>query len=198
MRSIFGCTDCKNMKHRYRYKRYYGDINDFVCKKRESEKYNKHKTSFMGYFRGVDGNHKQLYCHEFKWDILKAIRHILRQVFYVKIYLNLELQYELWCVRRDCNRRATLSAYGVQERGTIKGEIPRKYKGTIEDMKKFETNYINFTKKQEVWAKEGRVKIMLYNKYLTEEGIDLDKVPFEWNIKSKRINKKLNKSCLEK
>jgi len=182
MRSIFGCPDCINLKHRYQTKKYYKTYEEFICRKKD-------KKIALGYFNGIDQNHNQLYCLEFRWDILKAIKYILRKVFYSKIYLNLHLKYEIWKIHYECNRVPTLSAYGVKERGTIKGEIPRKYKGSIEDMKKFEVNYVNYLKEHKTWDKEGLIKITLYEKYLKEDGIDIDKIPFDWNIQNKRIKR---------
>ena len=150
----------------------------------------KRKDGYKGKENYCKQNYDQCYqglpkgCKDFKYRWYKSFK---RFFFLRKLWF--ELKYDLLKIRRYHNRTASLSAYGVKKRGTIQGTIPKKYKGSIEKIKKFEIDYIDYLKSHKTWDKDGLIKITLYNKYLKEDEIDIDKIPFDWNIQNKKIKK---------
>lgn len=107
----------------------------------------------------------------------------------LKLKLWLNKRYELWKVARMCNRELVVSLWRIKQKRVIELTVPKKYKGSLEEIKKFEQDSLNYYKNYKVWNKDFSKKITIYEKTKCEDNIDLDCTPFEWIIKSKRIRR---------
>ena len=111
MRSKIGCPDCRNLRHRYNINKHYNNMNEFDCKKQTNpEDRSKDNYYFIGYFCSIKKG-ETIYCNYFKWDILKATKHILRETLYVKIYLKLKLKLEMRKIKKY-SKKELIKKYG--------------------------------------------------------------------------------------